>query len=45
MKYFTINELTKISNIPNAKHIDNYNEFLVQRKAITEQIQLDWNNK
>lgn len=29
----------------NEKYIANYNEFLVQRKAIKEQIQLDWNNK
>ena len=28
-----------------AKYIDAYNEFLIQRKAIKEQIQLDWNNK
>ena len=31
--------------ITNAKYIANYNEFLVQRKAIKEQIELDWNNK
>ena len=29
----------------NQKYIANYNEFLTQRKAIKEQIQLDWNNK
>ena len=49
MKYFTINELTKtstgISNIPNAKYIADYTSFLNKRKAIKEQIQLDWNNK
>lgn len=26
----------------NQKYIANYNEFLIQRKAIKEQIQLDW---
>jgi len=29
----------------NQKYIANYNEFLTQRKAIKEQIQLDLNNK
>lgn len=29
----------------NQKYIANYNEFLTQRKAIKEQIELDWNNK
>ena len=29
----------------NQKYIGNYNEFLTQRKAIKEQIELDWNNK
>ena len=29
----------------NQKYIDAYNDFLIQRKAIKEQIQLDWNNK
>ena len=29
----------------NQKYIDAYNEFLTQRKAIKEQIDLDWNNK
>lgn len=37
------NELFDIET--NQKYIDAYNEFLVQRKAIKEQIQLDWNNK
>ena len=29
----------------NQKYIGNYNEFLTQRKAIKEQMELDWNNK
>ena len=29
----------------NNRYIANYNEFLMQRKAIKEQIQLDWDNK
>ena len=29
----------------NQKYIANYNEFLVQRKAIKEQIEIDWDNK
>ena len=29
----------------NQKYIDAYNDFLIQRKAVKEQIQLDWNNK
>lgn len=47
MKYFSINELTKtstgISNIPNAEHIADYTAFLNERKAIKEQIDIDWN--
>lgn len=29
----------------NQKYIDNYNDFLIQRKAIKEQINIDWNNR
>ena len=34
---------TGLNNIPNAKYIANYTSFLNERKAIKEQIDLDWN--